>query len=225
MEGVLQQRFPRQLHDARGGETRRRDGGVDLCRRWGDPRKTRGRQGAEDGRGSFRVDSDANPARDREPNDQDRELSEDDWLLGVDGMRGAVWLFEVGDEGLEGLFKDAPSLSKWLERTAGKVAKVVGRAPKPGATPKQPQDASAGTPTLQSPAVLCLKFLLDRKQIELAEGASVAELAARITPLLSLKPPKRAVRAVLDLLAEDAAVDEVFADDDLLAKIVIEFVD
>lgn len=137
---------------------------------------------------------------------------DDDWFFAVDTRRGAVWLFEVGNENLEGAFEEAPNLGKWLETLAAKARRVTAAKPK-------------AAPVVEAPSVLCFKFLLDRKLIELADGISLAQAAERIAPLLASKPPKRAVRAVLEHLSEDDSIAEVFADDDLLARVVSEFLE
>lgn len=137
---------------------------------------------------------------------------DDDWFLAVDTRRGAVWLFEVGNENLEGALEEAPNLGKWLEALAAKARRVTAAKPK-------------AAPVVKAPSVLCLKFLLDRKLIELADGMSFPQAAERIAPLLASRPPKRAVRAVVEHLSEDDSIAEVFADDDLLARVVSEFVE
>ncbi len=142
-----------------------------------------------------------------EPGEED-----DDWFYAVDTRRGAVWLFEVGNENLEGALEEAPSLGKWLEKLAAHARRLTAAKPK-------------AAPVVEAPSVLCFKFLLDRKLVELAEGISPAQAAERIAPLLAARPPKRAVRAVLEHLSEDDSIAEVFADDDVLARVVSEFLE
>ena len=71
----------------------------------------------------------------------------------MDTRRGAVWLFEVGNENLEGAFEEAPNLGKWLETLVVKARRVTAAKPK-------------AAPVAEAPSVLCFKFLLDRKLIE-----------------------------------------------------------
>ncbi|MBN9164917.1 MAG: hypothetical protein J0I07_28400 [Myxococcales bacterium] len=137
---------------------------------------------------------------------------DDDWFYAVDTRRGAVWLFEVGNENLEGALEEAPNLGKLLEKVAAHARRVAAAKPK-------------AAPVVEAPSVLCFKFLLDRKLVELAEGISPAQAAERIAPLLAARPPKRAVRAVLEHLSEDDSIAEVFADDDVLARVVSEFLE
>jgi hypothetical protein len=75
------------------------------------------------------------------------------------------------------------------------------------------------------PAELLLQFLLDRKLLEIAEGSSIADVASRVAPLLSLKPEKRAIKEVIAFFEDDDGIDEVFADDEMLKAIVAEFLD
>ena len=137
---------------------------------------------------------------------------DDDWFYAVDTRTGAVWLFEVGNENLEGALEEAPSLGKWLEKLAAHARRVTAAKPK-------------AAPVVEAPSHLCFKFLLDRKLIELADGITPSHAAERIAPLLAARPPKRAVRAVIEHLSEDDSIAEVFADDDLLARVVSEFVE
>jgi len=142
-------------------------------------------------------------------------VDDDDWLLAVDASHGAVWLYEVGDEELEGIAPQEGSLAAWLEAFAAKAMQMrrdLGLSP-----------VSLRAP-LQDPAALLVRFMLERNLVELADGATVDDVAQKLAPLLALTPPKRAVRAVLDQLSDDDAIAEVFADDELLAKVVAEFV-
>lgn len=145
---------------------------------------------------------------------------DDDWLFAVDTNREAVWLYEVGNQGLEGVLEEAPNLAAWFDRMATELTRAQQKALAESVPP-----APGKGPTVNAPSELLVKFMVDRKLIELEDGATIAKVARKLAPLLSLKPSKRAVRAVLDGLSDDDQIGEIFADDDLLAKVVIEFVD
>jgi hypothetical protein len=145
---------------------------------------------------------------------------DDDWLVAVDTLHEAVWLFEIADEGLEGVLEEASSLAAWLDVRVERLERSeVSVGDEDGAGARQ------GARDVRPPAELLLQFLLDRELVELAEGASLPKLALRMTPLLGLKPEKRAIQEVIGFFEEDDDVDEVFADDDVLKAIVVEFLD
>lgn len=159
-------------------------------------------------------DSERNP---REPGDHD-------WLIAIDAVHGKVWLFEIAGESLEGVEEQAPDLGTWMEN----LAELVGLA-RDGEEAEDEEDAppsaadEAAAPN--SPAMLLMRFLLDRNLIELAEGATPIAMATKLVPLLSIRPPRQAVKAVLETLTDSDLIDEVFADDAILSRIIIEFVD
>jgi len=161
-------------------------------------------------------DSDRSP---REPGDHD-------WLMAVDAIEGKVWLFEIAGERLEGVEEQAPDLGTWMENLAELV--VLARDSDDDdadddddAPPSAAEEAAAPN----SPSMLLMRFLLDRNLIELAEGATPVAMATKLVPLLSIRPPKQAVKAVLETLTDSDLIDEVFADDAILSRIIIEFVD
>lgn len=90
--------------------------------------------------------------------------------------------------------------------------------------PKAKADAPAARAKSDPAAVGLVKLLVERKLIELEEGAAPEALAARIAPLLKLIPEKRAKKEVVALLFDEPLVAEVFADEDFLYAIVREFV-
>ena len=160
-------------------------------------------------------------AQDENSERNPREPSDHDWLIAIDGGGGKVWLFEIAGEGLEGVEEEAPDLGTWIENL-GELA-ILAREADEGDEEDLEDAADGAAPG--SPAMLLMKFLLDRNQIELAEGATAAAMATKIMPLLSIRPPKAAVKAVLETLTDSDLIDEVFADDAILSRVIIEFVD
>lgn len=147
------------------------------------------------------------------------EVSDDDWLISVGTHDDAVYLFEVGGEGLEGVFEQAPSLAVWLGRLVGRLERA--KAAKDKA-------AAAKAPVVikpDSPALMLLRILVDKEQVALAEGVKLEDVAARIAPFLAIPRPKLAAKAMLEFFEEDDMIDEVFADQDVLQMIVKEFLD
>ncbi|MBK6694141.1 MAG: hypothetical protein IPG50_18335 [Myxococcales bacterium] len=93
---------------------------------------------------------------------------------------------------------------------------------------KKPRKKASEPPVRRSPrgdsaAVKLLTLLTERGLIELDEGATIPDLAERVTPLLGLLPEKRAKKSVVALLFDDPSVAEVFAEEDMLFAIVHEF--
>jgi hypothetical protein len=149
-----------------------------------------------------------------------RELDDADWLIAVESARGKIVMYEVAGESLEEVVEQAPDLSTWLDNVAQHL--VLAR----DAEEQQPAEEPAAEADLAgSPSMLLMRFLLDRNLIEMAEGATDADMATKLVPLLAIRPPKQAVRAVLETLTDSELVDEVFADDAMLSRIIIEFVD
>ncbi len=145
---------------------------------------------------------------------------DDDWLFAIDTLHGGVFLFEIADEGLEGVMEEAMSFAAWLAPRVRKLEKgeiVVGA--------EAAKRAPATQAKTRPPAELLLHFLADRELVEIEEGSSIPEVAVRVTPLLALKPEKRAIASVIALLEEDAGIAEVFADDEVLKRIIAEFLD
>ena len=155
-----------------------------------------------------------------------REPGDHDWLITVDGVHGKVWMFEIAGKSLESVEEQAPDLGTWMENLAELV--VLARD---GAEEEEEEDEDAPAsgaeqaPAPNSPPMLLMRFLLDRNQIELAEGATAEAMATKLMPLLSIRPPKAAVKAVLETLTDSDLIDEVYADDAILSRIIIEFVD
>jgi hypothetical protein len=142
---------------------------------------------------------------------------DDDWLVAIDTLHEAVWMFEIANEGLEGIFEEAHSLSVWLDAHIRKLEKGLVQVEEP----EGPQSARNAKP----PSELLIHFLLDRKLVELAEGAEIPTIAKRLAPLLGVKPEKRAVKEVISFFEDDDDVEELFADDEMLRAIVTEFLD
>jgi hypothetical protein len=153
-----------------------------------------------------------------------REPGDHDWLLAVDGVHGKVWMFEIAGETLETVEEQAPDLGTWMENLAELV--VLARDEEEGDDDEDsPASVVEEAAAPNAPPMLLMRFLLDRNLIELAEGATPAAMAAKLLPLLSIRPPKAAVKAVLETLTDSDLIDEVFADDAILSRIIIEFVD
>ena len=148
-----------------------------------------------------------------------------DWLITVDTVHGKVWMFEVGGEDRKGVEELAPDLGTWMENLAELV--VLARDGDDDAEDDDdaPPSAAEEAAAPNSPSMLLMRFLLDRNLIELAEGATPVAMATKLVPLLSIRPPKQAVKAVLEALTDSDLIDEVFADDAILSRIIIEFVD
>lgn len=161
-------------------------------------------------------------ARDEDSERNPREPGDHDWLMAIDAVHSKIWLFEIAGEGLQGVEEQAPDLGTWIENLAELV--VLARDGDEEDEEESEVDAEeAAAPG--SPAMLLMKFLLDRNQVELAEGATAAAMATKLMPLLSIRPPKAAVKAVLETLTDSDLIDEVYADDAILSRIIIEFVD
>jgi hypothetical protein len=142
----------------------------------------------------------------------DSPLSKEDWLICVDTRHERVWMFELGNQGLEGVAQEASDVAAWFYR----VLSVLEAPAKPA--------KRSGPPQIEPPAVVLLRLMIDKKLIELAEGADLMEVAARLGPLLQQSPKKIALKSGIDFFAQDKAVDEVFVDDDLLETLLKEFV-
>lgn len=110
-----------------------------------------------------------------------------------------------------------------FEKSPDKLV-IAGAPVSKRAPPKAKPDGAATKPKSDPAAVGLVKLLVERKLIELDEGATVEALAARIAPLLRLIPEKRAKKEVVALLFDEPLVAEVFAEEDLLYAIVREFV-
>jgi hypothetical protein len=145
---------------------------------------------------------------------------DDDWLVAVDTLHEAVWLFEIADEGLEGVLDEASSLAAWLDVRVERL-----ESDEVTVHDDEGEGEGEGGRASRPAAELLLQFLLDRRLLELAEGASLPKVALRMTPLLGLKPEKRAIEEVIGFFEDDDDVDEVFADDDMLKAIAVEFLD
>ena len=135
-------------------------------------------------------------------------------------------MFEIAGKSLESVEEQAPDLGTWMENLAELV--VLARDGEE-AEEEEDEDAPASgaeqAAAPNSPPMLLMRFLLDRNQIELAEGATAEAMATKLMPLLSIRPPKAAVKAVLETLTDSDLIDEVYADDAILSRIIIEFVD
>lgn len=144
---------------------------------------------------------------------------DDDWLYAIDTLHEAVWLFEIANEGLEGVLEEAHDLASWLERRVVKLER--GQLVIDELDEDDPRSSRNARPASE----LLLQFLLDRKLLEIAGEGSIPEIAKRLKPLLALKPEKRAIKEVITFFEEDDGIDEVFADDEMLRAIVVEFLD
>jgi hypothetical protein len=147
-----------------------------------------------------------------------RDVDDHDWFIAVEAARGKVVMYEVAGESLEAVVEQAPDLSTWLDSVAQHLA--LARDADEGE-----QEPVAEADMAGSPAMLLMRFLLDRNLIELAEGATPADMAVKLLPLLAIRPPKQAVKAVLETLTDSELIDEVFAEDAILSRVIIEFVD
>lgn len=148
--------------------------------------------------------------------DEDDELADDDWLVAVDTKRQAVWLYEVGNQGLEGVFEEATSLAEWVSLfVEGLIAVPLPTANKPDETGRQPSVAP--------PAEVMLRMLVDKELVELAPDATLEDVAQRLAPILDLKPPKRAAVALTEFFESDQGIAELFADDEILSVLAREF--
>lgn len=140
--------------------------------------------------------------------------SDDDWLIAVDDLDERIHLFEIGNQGLEGVALQASSMTDFLTALVERVERGEVSFSDPKDEPRQEVDA----------ARLLLEMLVARNLLEL-EADTEAVLAERLRPLLQRKPKKRAVQAVLASLADDEAVAEIYAPDEALATIIAEFVE
>jgi len=146
--------------------------------------------------------------------DDAREPSDDDWRVAVDDVSGAVWLYEPAGEGLELVERQAGSLDEWLRTRTMKLEKIARQVV---------AQAPAAVPVIRPPAQVLLELLVEKGAIELAEGVDVAEVAARLGPLLAQIPRKVAVTAAMEFFDEDESIAELFVDDDVLRRIVGQF--
>jgi hypothetical protein len=152
-----------------------------------------------------------------EDGDEVRVPAENDWHLAVDTERQSVWLFEVSGEGLAEVVEASGTLAEWLSPIVSGLER--GEIPLDGITP------SERIPRVEPAARLLLRFLIDREQIELAEGVPLDAVAAKLGPLLDKKPRRSAIDAVVEFFEDDEAIAELYADDDLLREVVGEFVE
>lgn len=93
------------------------------------------------------------------------------------------------------------------------AASAMGKSAEPAKAPARVNPA----------AVALLKLLTERSLVEIEEGVELNEVAARIAPLLSLLPEKRARKAVVQFFFDEPAIAEVYADEDVLYKIAREY--
>lgn len=146
-----------------------------------------------------------------------RVPAESDWHVAIDTEKQSVWLFEVANEGLEEIIQESPSLAAWLapfvETLERGEVRLDSIAP------------SERVPKIEPPARLLLRFLLDREQLELAEGVTVDDVAEKVAPLLDKKPRRSAIDAVIEFFEDDETIAELYADDDILREVVGEFVE
>jgi cell wall assembly regulator SMI1 len=87
-----------------------------------------------------------------------------------------------------------------------------------------PAPARARRPVVapDRPARVLLELLLERRFIALAAGANVEPLVAHLTNALSKRTAKSRASAVMSLLEESDAVEEIFAEDDWIEVLVSE---
>jgi len=114
--------------------------------------------------------------------------------------------------------KEADELATWLDTRVKRLERNEDLAERAAQAPKSARAE-------RSSAELLLRFLLDRDLAHLAPKASLARIEERLAPLLAIKPEKRAIAAVIEFLESDDAIDEVFAEDDVLRAIIVEFLD
>ena len=161
--------------------------------------------------------------------DGERPLPDDELetLFAVDAASG-----ELVSIGLKGSFEIvAPSLATPLARIAaeleggtrtldenGRLAaverKAAARASAAAAAPASSSGAGAGAAASAQLEAFTAK-LLERKMVELREGASPSELSAAFASALKVEEPKAKRRAVFEIFESDL-VDEVYIDDDEL---------
>lgn len=145
-----------------------------------------------------------------------QDEAEGDWCIGVDTSREErVWLYSRKESSLP-ILAQAPSLSEWFDYLSRKVIDVA-RA-RDALAPSIPPPASSET-TLR-----LLETLVDESAIELAQGPKQEALGRKLREALSLHPRQRAISSVLDLLAGDDAVEELYASDHELTFILNRFV-
>ena len=85
--------------------------------------------------------------------------------------------------------------------------------------PPEPLPPAVATPS-QSLATL----LVERRLLDLKEGASINDLAKMIDGALAEPTPKMRVRQLISQLESDPIVDELYAEDDFLKRLLREFV-
>jgi hypothetical protein len=121
---------------------------------------------------------------------------------------------EAVREVLRAIFAEAPARLA-IDEKADPKARVKARA--------RAASASPAPPALVKNATMLVSLLVEKKMIELAEDATAAKVAQRIAPLFELLPEKRAAQEVIAFLFDDASVDEVYVDEDVLSRLVREF--
>jgi hypothetical protein len=146
-----------------------------------------------------------------------RVPADSDWHLAVDTERQSVWLFEVASQQLEEIVEEGASLAVWLAPLVAGLEK--GEVRLDGIAP------SERIPKIEPPARLLLRFLIERQQLELNEGVTIDDVAAKVAPLLDKKPRRSAIDAVIEFFEDDSTIAELYADDDILREVVGEFVE
>ena len=135
--------------------------------------------------------------------------------LFLETLGGAVLMWDDQDPDEKYVELVAPSLAELLDRTvasmqAGRIALPSG-APPPRA-PRQAVDASARL----------VQALLEARFLALAATTPASELAEALRPRLAKR--RDALGEVTRFLMEDPRVEEIFADEETLERLVAEFV-
>ena len=143
------------------------------------------------------------------------DVNEGTICVGIDSVQGSVLATKLGDD--ECIVPLAASLAQFVDASlealrTGKI--LLPSAQPPPRTPRQFVD----------PGPALLAVLLEGHLIELSEEASRDAFASKLSLHLAQKPLLSAIETTVAVLSTDAAVAEVFVDDESLTRLVREFV-
>lgn len=136
-------------------------------------------------------------------------------MVFVDLETGAVAAFDHEDWATFPLAKDLPTLLNNLaDDMANNLVELDEDADFPGLVLLDKPAAGAKQPDIarDRPARVLVAVMLERRMIALAKGHDLEPLIVKLTDALELTEDRR--EKVVEILEENAAVDELFADDD-----------
>ncbi len=170
-------------------------------------------------------------------------LTADDWkwtfevapdevaALGVDGAKKSLWVcsdnacgYRFGDDSGRCPRCDESREERTAEGLGRLLADLFGEAeggPAPAAAAAAPPPPPLPKRAPSSGADKLLMMLVQQGQVELEEGADRGRIAAGMDALLAVeRPPEEQAAALIDWLLDQDGVEEVYASDDDLSRLL-----